>query len=139
MRRVATFRGARRLKDLTTGRIIETDEIDIKGTDINFEKVWIAHILMALEEIGNKKIKVLEILIKNRDSGNKVLLTQRQIARLSKASLVTVNITMKALLRAKFIKRMGSGVYQISPNVMFKGSHDRRMYMLLKYQREDKK
>lgn len=134
MRRVTTFKGIKKFVDLKTGEVIETDEIDTRGTDINFEKVWVAHILMALEEIGNKKMKVLETLINNRDGENKVVLTQRKIAELSKASLVTVSTTMKALIKANFIKRLASGVYQISPNVMFKGSHNRRMYILLKYQ-----
>ena len=134
MRRIATFRGVRQFVDPKTGEIIETNEIDMQGVDINFEKVWMSHILMALEEIGNKKMKVLETLVKNRDGENKIVLTQRKIAKLSKSSLVTVSITMRALLKAKFIKQIAPGVYQISPNVIFKGSHNRRMYVLLKYQ-----
>lgn len=139
MRRTATFRGIREFVDPETGEIIETNEIDMRGTDINFEKVWVAHILMALEEIGNKKMKVLEVLIRNRDAENKIVLTQRKIAELSKSSLVTVSVTMRALLKAKFIIQIAPGVYQISPNVIFKGSHNRRMYVLLKYQQEKNK
>lgn len=44
-----------------TGEIIEAQTIarEVKEVDIGFEKLWIGHILEAIEEVGNAKVKVL--------------------------------------------------------------------------------
>ena len=64
-----------------TGEIRYVREIDIKTTDKDFDKVWIALMMSALDVIGNKKIEILSYLVNNRNrSDNVIFATQDAIS-----------------------------------------------------------
>lgn len=117
-----------------TKEVCEMQVISIEDRDFNFEKIWLGFILEALELIGNQKIKVLDHLLKNKNADNIVIKTQRQIAKEIGVSFRTVSITMTRLLEAGFIEKIQGGAYQISPDVIFKGSHQKRMKVLMDFQ-----
>jgi DNA-binding transcriptional ArsR family regulator len=103
--------------------------------DTNFVKVWLGHMLAALDEIGNKKIEVVKFILENMDKRtNLLIMTQKEISEKSGVSYRTVNRTIKALEEADFLTPKGAGgVYYIFPGSIFRGGHKKRMNVLYKY------
>ena len=55
-----------------TGEIIEAQTLtkEVKGdVDVGFEKLWVGHILEAVDEVGNAKMKVLFCSFATRTAG----------------------------------------------------------------------
>lgn len=125
---------SRTLIDQETGEIIETTEIERKAKDINFHKIFIAHIIEALDSIGNQKIKLLTFLLANKNSDNLIIMTQREMAEKSQISLKTVSSTLRLLMDNNFIINKSPSVYVVNPNMIFKGSGQKRMNILLTYE-----
>lgn len=120
-----------------TGEIQEMNVIDItENTDANFHKIWLGHILAALDIIGSQKIKVLNYFLENMNKENLIVATQRKIADDTKTSIQTVSLTIKALKEANILVQVQSGVYRINPNVIFKGYNNSRMNILYRYNTE---
>ena len=101
--------------------------------DSNFMKIWLGHIMAALDEVGNKKLKVVKFLLENMDKRtNLLVMTQREMADNIGVSSRTVNLTLKALEKANFLTAK-TGAYYINPNVIFRGGHEQRMNVLTTY------
>ena len=100
--------------------------------DFNFEKIWLTHLLDSLDILGNAKIKVLNWLLTNKNSDNQIIATQREIAVQVNVSLPIVNETIKKLKEVNAI-RSKSGVYLLNPEFIFKGKHNKRMNVLITY------
>jgi DNA-binding Lrp family transcriptional regulator len=125
--------GSRRFRDMETGEEIEVQTIYQDAKDSNFVKIWLAHLLMGLEELGNKKIKVLIYLLENRIvSHNIIAKTLQEIATETGVSYPTVSETIHILERRNLIKRK-TGVIYLSPSMIFKGSHDNRMRIMYEF------
>lgn len=120
-----------------TGELCEMNVIEESEKDCNFHKLWLGHIIQSLDLIGNKKIDVLIYISNNLNSENIFIMTQRTMAKKIGVSYATVAETMKALQESNFLKQIQSGVYQVNPNILFKGSKDKRMNILIKYNQED--
>lgn len=118
-----------------TGHVEEFDVVNFTDADFNFEKIWMGHLLDALNCVGNKKVDLLSYMLKNRDSQNRIIGTQRSIAEEMNISSQTVNRTIKALEKANAIRKISSSVYQLNPDLIFKGGHNRRMRILLDYKK----
>ncbi len=125
--------GTKTYIDQQTGEICEMNVMNIEDRDANFHKIWLGHIIQALDMIGNQKIKVLNFLMENLNSENQLVMTQRKIAQKSGISYSTVAETMKALQEADFLVKINSGAYQINPDVLFKGGKNNRLRVLLDY------
>ncbi len=117
----------------STGELIDMKVIESENTDFNFEKIWLSHILQALDCLGSKKINVVSWLLKNKDRGNLIIATQRKIAESCNVSLQTVTDVMRILMKADVIKMEQQGVYMLNPNVVFKGKNQQRMNVLIRY------
>jgi len=116
-----------------TGELIEMEVIEKEERDYNFHKLWLGHIVQALDIIGNKKIKVVNHILSKTDSQNLFIGTQREIAKDLDVSITTVNETLKALQESDFLIQVQQGVYRVNPNVIYKGSRGGRMNVLIKY------
>jgi len=118
-----------------TGEIIEAQTIarEVKEVDIGFDKLWIGHILEAIEEVGNAKVKVLFWLLKNKDANNLVKGSVTEIATATAVGRATVARLMTALRKADVVRLECNGRWLINPAVVFKGGHDRRMNVLIRY------
>ena len=126
--------GTKDIIDLKTGQRETVNRISIEDCDINFDKVWIAAVLDAIEEISTQKIRVFKYLIKNRNSENTVLKNIQEIARDLDISWNTVKNTLKVLSNHGIITYKVN-VIKLSPNVIFRGSHDDRMSVLIEYKK----
>ncbi|NCP67957.1 helix-turn-helix domain-containing protein [bacterium] len=102
--------------------------------DINFDKIWLSSVMEALEQVGNKKIKVANYILSQRDKNTNYLIqTQREIAEKCGVSLQTVSSTLKALEQANLVVGK-SGIYQVNPDRIARGKHNKRMAILRIYQ-----
>lgn len=115
------------------GTVQDMQVISIEERDANFHKLWLEHIIHSMDIIGNQKIRLAFWLIDNMNGDNQITMTQRQMAQKSGISLDTVRITIKALLDSNFLVKVNMGVYQINPEVIFKGGKTNRMNVLLQY------
>ncbi|MBI1829300.1 MAG: replication/maintenance protein RepL [Thaumarchaeota archaeon] len=115
-----------------TGEIISCRVVRIEEKDANFRKIWIAHLLDAVEEIGSKKLRVLMWLFDKADAYNRIVATAQEIANQTKISLNTVKRTLVALEQKDIIKRR-IGIVTLNPEVIFKGGTSERMNVLIEY------
>lgn len=128
-----TVIGTKDYVDAETGVVETFNVITTSEKDFNFQKLWLGHILEAIQEIGNAKMQVLMYLINNREKANNMIVkTTQEIAELTGISKKTVIETLKILEQHKIIKRK-TGVVVLNPDVIFKGSPQKRMSILLQY------
>lgn len=119
-----------------TGEIIEAQTLarGISGdVDVGFEKLWIGHILDTINEVGNAKVQVLFWLIRNKDRANMVRATLDDIAEKTGVSRRTVASLMASLRKADVVRLEYGGRWMLNPAVIFKGAHNRRMNVLIRY------
>ena len=120
-----------------TGELEIMQTVKLENRDFNFDKIWMIHVLDSLDAIGNQKIKVMNALIKMKDSNNQIITTQRALCKSAGVSLPVVNQTLQILIESDFIKKKQNGVYMINPNFLFKGNQKNRMNVLLQYQKQE--
>jgi hypothetical protein len=133
------FRGSRRLIDTDSGEIIETQVIErtLAAGDSGFHKIWLGHILELVQEVGNAKMQVLVWLLKQADEQNRVFASMREIAAGAGVGVATVERLMGALVKANVIARAHRyGPWRLNPGVIFQGTHQKRMNVLIKYHHE---
>ena len=118
----------------TTGEVEHFHVIQEQDRDFDFHKVWLHSIIDSLDLIGNKKTKLAFWNIDHLDRENKLTMNYRQIAEKSGISLDTVRKTMKTLIDADFMRRINQGAYCINPDVIFKGSRNGRLNILIRYE-----
>lgn len=102
--------------------------------DFNFQKIWVHHLLSALDAIGNQKVKILMWLIDNKNNENIVIATQQRIAEETKCVRQTVASTLQLLVDAGAMTLIHPAVYQLNPDLIFKGQSEDRATILLEYE-----
>jgi hypothetical protein len=117
----------------STGEIVEMNVVESTSTDFNFEKIWLGHIMQALDCLGSQRIKVVTWLIENKDNENRVVARQSDIAEGAGVSKQTVTDVVSTLINNDIMKMMHRGVYLLNPDVIFKGHHGKRMDVLIRY------
>lgn len=130
------FKGQSRWVNTDTGEIIEAQTIVKTAGDAGFHKIWLHHILEAVDEVGNAKMRVLMWLLTQANSQNQILATYQEIAAATKVGSATVTRLMRSLRSAGVITETRRSVWRLNPNVVFKGDHSKRMAVLIKYQDE---
>jgi hypothetical protein len=132
-----TVIGTKQFIDAETGELQDFNVISQYDQDFNFDKFWITQIMFALDEFGSQKMKLLFYLITNRErANNTVLKTITEMAKETKINKNTIVTTLKILEKHKIIRRK-IGIIFISPEVIFKGSHNKRMNVLIQYRAVD--
>lgn len=125
--------GSQEYLNTTTGQIEEFQVVEIEERDANFQKIWLGHILSAIDEISNAKMKLLFFLIKEAMKLDNIIpMTTDEISQQSGVSKATVVRTLQVLEKYDIIKRK-TGVVMLNPNVAFKGGYGKRMNVLVKY------
>ena len=126
--------GMRDMVDPKTGEIKKVQHYEIKDVDINWNKIWLGHLLDALEMVGNKKMLVVSWLLENRDKKtNEVIATQQEVMQSTGLSKKTISETFKVLQEAEVLSKIRNGRWQLSPNFIWQGDGDERMDILLTY------
>lgn len=132
----AKYGGKRLIVDKKTGEVEEVQVISYdKIMDVDFHKIWVTHLALALDIVGNVKTKILSYLLKNANpTNNMVIKTQEEIAKELKVSRVSVNQTIKILEEAEIIRKK-TGVIIINPDIFAKGSAMKRLKILHEYEK----
>lgn len=124
----------RRLVDQDTGELVEVNQIvkRVYGQKA-FWKVYLMDFLQILGCFENKQLDVLIYILEHTNSSTNLFLgTYRSIADKAHVSYDTVQRTVRLLLEKGFLKKIQNGAYQVSPEIMLKGS-DHKKQLLLSY------
>jgi DNA-binding transcriptional regulator YhcF (GntR family) len=125
--------GTEQYMNVSTGTVEDFQVVRVEDADFNFDKFWVSQLLTAIDEFGNQKIKLLMYLIQKRErSNNAVIKTVRELAEETGISKDTISATLKILEAHGIIKRK-TGVIFISPNVVYRGTHNNRRRILFEY------
>lgn len=127
------YLGKRTFKDMTTGEIVEFDYIQKKvqhNMQGGWRRVYLADFLEVLLSIGNAKIKVLEFMLSNLDSNNKLNMTMREVSKRTKISYQTTWDTFKEIEKAGLIKKVGTA-WVVMPNFVSTFGSDKKNAKLL--------
>lgn len=132
------FIGYKTLVDPDTGEQYPMQMNVIEDRDFNFHKVWLQNLVNSIDGISSQRLRLAFWIIDHLDRENKLVLTQRAIAKKSGMSLNTVIRTMKALQEGDppFLQKINSGAYRVNPNVIWKGSYSNRMGVCFEYKTE---
>ena len=126
--------GTKEYIDAETGEIEKMNVMSIEERDCNFHKLWLGHIVEALDMIGNQKIRLCTWILEHLDRENRLIYSYRRMEKETGISYPTIAETMKALMDCNFLTQIQSGVYQVNPDVIFKGGKSDRMNVLIQYQ-----
>lgn len=122
--------------DPKTGEIIKVPRMEVRSVDFNFNKIWLGHLLDAMEVIGNKKIQIMSWLLENRnEKDNHIYATHRMIAEETKSSLPTVTETLSLMQSQNVLVKLRNGVYQLNPDLVFIGENEDRMDIMMSYKK----
>ncbi|WP_028216791.1 replication/maintenance protein RepL [Paraburkholderia oxyphila] len=130
------FQGQRTLVDQDSGEIIDAQVVLKTVGDAGFHKIWLHEILDLVDEVGNAKMQVLLWVLSQADAQNRVFATQKEIADATNTSLKTVQRLMSSLASANVITEVRRSLWRLNPSVIFKGDHNKRMSVLIKYRNE---
>lgn len=112
------------------------DEKNMK--DMNFYKLFLMGFERVLKRIGNKKTELFLWIIHNMTKDNLLYYSFREISDKSGISYATVAQTMKELHEEDFLRRESSGIYIVNPDVIFKGTYQRRCMAWYRYCETDR-
>jgi hypothetical protein len=106
------------------------------NADFNFHKIWLQDLLLVLNTVGDKKIKVLTYLLGiMNEKDNSMVFTQRLVNEITGVSLPTVNKTIKELIEVKAIIQDPNikQRYYFNPDLIMKGDSNKRRKLLIEY------
>lgn len=116
-----------------TGLLEDFEVVSVEDRDFNFHKVWLESVINSMDLLGNQKTRLAFWIIQHLNKENQLVMTQRQISEKSGISLKTVSVTMKTLLDSNFLRKINGGAYCVNPDVLFKGTRNGRMNVLIQY------
>jgi len=125
--------GSKTYIDHATGEVRDFQVVSIEERDVNFHKIWLQHVIYSMDIIGNQKTRLAFWLLENMDRDNKIIMTQPQMADATGIGLTTVRETLAALVENNFLVRPYKAIYQVNPDIVFKGGKHDRMGVLLDY------
>lgn len=130
----------KRLIDEDTGERYEVDQITKRALgQKQFWKIYLIDFLQVLGVLDSKQVDVLIYILENTEASNNTYIgTYRKTAEGTGVSLDTATKVMKKLQDNHFITKIQNGVYQVSPNIMMKGSEHKKS-LLLNYFDDSKK
>ncbi|MGH0826729.1 replication/maintenance protein RepL, partial [Bacillus cereus] len=114
--------------DTETGEKIHVEQITKRAYgQKQFWKIYLMDFLQVLGVLDSKQVDVFVYILENTEQANNTFIgSQRDIAKECGVSLDTVSRIMKKLQENGFVKQIKRSVYQISPNVMMKGSEHKK-------------
>lgn len=121
--------------DEETGEKIKAEQITKRAYgQRHFWKIYLMDFLQILGVLESKQVDVFIYILENTEQANNTFIgSQRDIAKACDVSLDTVSRIMKKLQENDFIKQIKRSVYQVSPNVMMKGSEHKKSLILNYY------
>lgn len=128
------------LIDTETGERIDVMPSTLVGADADFQKFWIGHILAAVAELSNAKMKCVWYILANVDRHTNTLnQTLDEISAGANVSRRSVIRTLQVLERYDIVRRRvnnkkPSSYIHLNPNVIMAGGNGKRHAMLVRFQ-----
>lgn len=129
----------RELMDTETGELMHVDQITkmVYGSK-NFWKCYLMDFLTVLGIIDSKQVDIFIYIVENTNQSNNVFLgTYKKIAEDVGCSSATIAAIMKKLQANNFIKKLQNGAWLVNPNILMKGSDNKRQILLSYYESEE--
>ena len=125
----------KRLVDQDTGEMIEVDQITKRALgQKQFWKIYLMDFLQVLGVLDSKQVDILIYILENTESANNTFIgTYDKIQKSVGVSRGTVATVMTKLQENNFISKVQNGVWQVSPNIMMKGSEHKKSLLLNYY------
>lgn len=130
----------------TTGEVRDFAVVDKAiQNDYGFHKVWIEDLAMVLGVIGGQKIKVFGWILSHINPvSNEVSFTIEELMSDMKEAGIKVGRnsvidTIKALIQAKFMKKVRICCYKVNPKLLVKGNSNKRGAMMIIYDQIEEK
>ena len=128
------YNGSSRWKNMSTGEVIEANDIVKKTSRNGFMITYLTAIIQLIDTLGNKKMEVVKYVLENMDkSTNTLIITTTELAKKSKVSRQTVSDTLKILEEAQIIARK-TGAIMIHSSLIHRGSESKEKYLLARFQ-----
>lgn len=102
----------------------------------NFEILYASALYDLHNAFGNKKLKVLDVILQNRNSDNITIMTQERLAEIAKVSKPTVVEALKILEERGAIKKK-NGVIFVNPLLMNHSSAEKEKWLIIKFEEFD--
>ena len=109
--------------------------------DCGYKKVWLYHMYEFVRATGNKQSQIMFYLAIKMNGENIICQTQAEIAEATECSERTVRDCIKSLSEpinttTPFMVRIGVSKYRINPDMVYKGSCDKRTDIQTAFNRE---
>lgn len=129
--------GQKNYVDPENGEVITADIIHKEAYgDNNFYKMWLADLLGLIEPLARGKLKIFFYLIDHLRKENLIIVgSTSDISKATKSSLKTVYDTLDYLHNKDIIRTIQRGLYQLNPDLLFKGGTNYRRAIFIQYQR----
>lgn len=122
-----------------TGEVEQYDNMLVRHVvgDFDYNKVFLFNLLEGLGVIGGAKFQAAMWVLQHKDENNYVVVTAEELGKACKISAKSAYRTLKMLIKSNFLSRPKGtrGLYQINPEMIFKGSHNKRMSVLTVYEK----
>lgn len=126
------------LQDLETGEVLEVEQITKRA--LGQKQFWKIYLMDFLQVLGGFEFKQLDVLIyileHTEQSNNTFIGTFRKIEAVTGISYSTVARAFAILQEKGFLTKISNGVYQVSPEIMMKGSEHKKSLLLNYYKDE---
>ena len=121
--------------DTETGEKIHAEQVTKRAYgQKQFWKVYLMDFLLILGLADSKQVDVLVYILENTEQANNTFVgTYKKIAKEAQVSEPTIAKIMKKLQENNFITKVQNGVWQVSPNIMMKGSEHKKSLLLNYY------
>lgn len=131
--------GQKNYIDADTGEVTTADIIHKEAYgDNNFYKLWLADLLGLIDPMAKGKMKIFFYLIDHLKKENYIIAgTTTEISKATKSSIHTVYQTLDYLHQRDIIRTIQKGVYQLNPDLIFKGGTNYRRTILVQYKKLD--
>lgn len=104
------------------------------SSDFNFHKIWLEDLAKVLDILGGAKFKVFSYILKIINPfSNEVGFTLDELAIEVNVSKPIVHDVVKKLIAADFMRKVRVATYKVNPKMLVKGTHDKRVGLMLKY------
>lgn len=105
------------------------------SSDFNFHKLWLEDLAKVLDILGGAKFKAFSHILKIINPySNEVGFTMEELAKELSISKNTVNEVVSKLIQADFMRKVRPATYKVNPKMLVKGTHDKRVGLMLKYE-----
>lgn len=122
--------------DSETGEILPVLKMKKKFYgSANFDKVFVKEFLAAYDVIQNKQVAVVNYIYNNMNrTENMFVGTYKKIASEVGVSEPTIASIMKKLQEKNILRKVQSGVWQINPRIIVRGSESKRKALITMYE-----